>query len=189
MIDHAEQHMARFDKDAEDVAQNIFLALLERALVEPPRAVCAVPSICSVLGARMVRLGLIAGDTQPKKSRGQNPVLGLKWAGEVERPASVLDRPTVPVSRTARSRVEAHGPWSSSRRSPDGDRKRPRATFRFGRSSCKGLPQGAVPERLSPLVHHEFVEMLEGKLRQAPASDSAVAWLLGLVAVRAGRRH
>jgi len=42
MVDHAEHHMARFDMDAEDVVQNIFLALLERALVEPPRAVCAV---------------------------------------------------------------------------------------------------------------------------------------------------
>jgi len=42
MVDHAEQHMARFDMEAEDVVQNIFLALLERALVEPPRAVCAV---------------------------------------------------------------------------------------------------------------------------------------------------
>jgi hypothetical protein len=42
MVEHAEQHMARFDMDTEDVVQNVFLALLERALVEPPRAVCAV---------------------------------------------------------------------------------------------------------------------------------------------------
>jgi hypothetical protein len=45
MVEHAEEHMAhmaRFDMDAEDVVQNIFLALLERALVEPPREVCAV---------------------------------------------------------------------------------------------------------------------------------------------------
>lgn len=42
MLEHAEEHMARFDMDAEDVVQNVFLALLERALVEPPRAVCAV---------------------------------------------------------------------------------------------------------------------------------------------------
>ncbi len=42
MVEHAEEHMARFDMDAEDVVQNVFLALLERALVEPPRAACAV---------------------------------------------------------------------------------------------------------------------------------------------------
>jgi hypothetical protein len=42
MLEHAEEHMARFDIGAEDVVQNVFLALLERALVEPPRAVCAV---------------------------------------------------------------------------------------------------------------------------------------------------
>jgi hypothetical protein len=39
MVAHAEEHMARFDMDAEDVVQNVFLALLERALVEPPRRV------------------------------------------------------------------------------------------------------------------------------------------------------
>ena len=42
MIEHAEEHLARFDMDAEDVVQNVFLALLERALVEPPRSACAV---------------------------------------------------------------------------------------------------------------------------------------------------
>jgi hypothetical protein len=42
MVEHAEEHMARFDMNSEDVAQNVLLALLERALVEPPRAVCAV---------------------------------------------------------------------------------------------------------------------------------------------------
>ena len=42
MVAHAEEHMARFDMDAEDVVQNVFLALLERSLVEPARAVCAV---------------------------------------------------------------------------------------------------------------------------------------------------
>ena len=42
MVEHAQEHMARLDIDAEDVVQNIFVALLERALVEPPRAVCAV---------------------------------------------------------------------------------------------------------------------------------------------------
>jgi hypothetical protein len=42
MVEHAAEHMARFDMDEEDVVQNVFLALLERALVEPPRAVCAV---------------------------------------------------------------------------------------------------------------------------------------------------
>jgi len=42
MVEHAEEHMARFDMDAEDVVQNVFLALLERALGAPPRAACAV---------------------------------------------------------------------------------------------------------------------------------------------------
>jgi hypothetical protein len=42
MVAHAEEHLARFDMDAEDVVQEVFLALLERALVEPPRALCAV---------------------------------------------------------------------------------------------------------------------------------------------------
>ncbi len=42
MVEHAEEHMARFDMDAEDVVQNVFLALLERALREPPRTACAV---------------------------------------------------------------------------------------------------------------------------------------------------
>jgi hypothetical protein len=42
MVEHAEEHMARFDMDAEDVVQNVLLALLERSLVEPPRAECAV---------------------------------------------------------------------------------------------------------------------------------------------------
>lgn len=42
MVEHAHEHLARFDMDAEDVVQNIFLALLEQALVEPPRAMCAV---------------------------------------------------------------------------------------------------------------------------------------------------
>jgi hypothetical protein len=42
MVEHAEEHMARFDMDAEEVVQNVLLALLERALVEPPREVCAV---------------------------------------------------------------------------------------------------------------------------------------------------
>jgi hypothetical protein len=36
-------------------------------------------------------------DRRPNKSRGQNPVLGIRWAGEVERPASDLDRPKVPT--------------------------------------------------------------------------------------------
>lgn len=42
MIEHAEEHMARFDMDAEEVVQNVLVALLERALREPPRDVCAV---------------------------------------------------------------------------------------------------------------------------------------------------
>lgn len=42
MVDHAEEHLARLDMDAEDVVQEVFVALLERALVEPPREVCAV---------------------------------------------------------------------------------------------------------------------------------------------------
>lgn len=42
MVAHAEEHMARFDIDAEDVVQNVLLALLERALREPPRTACAV---------------------------------------------------------------------------------------------------------------------------------------------------
>ena len=42
MVEHAEDHMARFDIDAEDVVQNVLLALLERALPEPPRSACAV---------------------------------------------------------------------------------------------------------------------------------------------------
>jgi hypothetical protein len=42
MVEHAQEHLARFDMDEEDVVQNVFLALLERSLVEPPRAVCAV---------------------------------------------------------------------------------------------------------------------------------------------------
>jgi hypothetical protein len=42
MVEHAEEHMARFDMDAEDVVQNVLLALFERALVEPPRGECAV---------------------------------------------------------------------------------------------------------------------------------------------------
>lgn len=41
MVAHADEHMARFDLDAEDVVQNVLLALLERALKEPPRAACA----------------------------------------------------------------------------------------------------------------------------------------------------
>ena len=102
-------------------------------------------------------------------------------------------------------------------------------------SAAAILPQGAAPERLSPIAHHlldgvarsalagnraaiaelarryrgamvehahahlrrfdcdaedvvqdVFVEMLEGELPQAPASESAVVWLLGIVAVRAG---
>jgi DNA-directed RNA polymerase specialized sigma24 family protein len=105
-------------------------------------------------------------------------------------------------------------------------------------SAAAIVPQGAAPERLSPIVHHlldgvarralegdraaiaelarrfrgemvehahahlrrfdcdaedvvqdVFVEMLEGALPQAPESESAVVWLLGIVAVRAGRRH
>ncbi len=101
-------------------------------------------------------------------------------------------------------------------------------------SAAAILPQGAAPERLSPLVHHlldgvarralegdraaigelargfraemvehahahlrrfdcdaedvvqdVFVEMLEGKLRQPPKSQSAVVWLLGILAARA----
>lgn len=42
LVDHAEQHMARFDIEPEDVVENIYVALLERSLVEPPRAVCAL---------------------------------------------------------------------------------------------------------------------------------------------------
>ena len=42
MLEHAEEHLARFDMGPEDVVQNVLLALLERALVEPPRAACAV---------------------------------------------------------------------------------------------------------------------------------------------------
>jgi hypothetical protein len=42
MVAHAEEHMARFDIDAEDVVQNVLLALLERGLREPPRSACAV---------------------------------------------------------------------------------------------------------------------------------------------------
>jgi hypothetical protein len=42
MVDHAEQHLARLDMDAEDVVQEVFVALLERALPEPPRGECAV---------------------------------------------------------------------------------------------------------------------------------------------------
>jgi DNA-directed RNA polymerase specialized sigma24 family protein len=102
-------------------------------------------------------------------------------------------------------------------------------------SAAAILPQGAAPERLSPLVHHlldgvarralegnraaiaelartyrdemvehahahlrrfdcdaedvvqdVFVEMLEGTSSRAPKSESAVVWLLGIVAVRAG---
>ena len=36
------------------------------------------------------------------------------------------------------------------------------------------------------VVQDVFVEMLEGKLAQAPESESAVVWVLGRVAVRAG---
>jgi len=42
MVDHAEFHLARFDADAEDVVQEVLIALLERALVEPRRDECAV---------------------------------------------------------------------------------------------------------------------------------------------------
>jgi len=42
MVDHAEANLARLDMDAEDVVQEVFVALLDRALVEPPREVCAV---------------------------------------------------------------------------------------------------------------------------------------------------
>ena len=42
MVDHAREHLARFDMDEEDVVQAVFLALIERSLVEPPRAACAV---------------------------------------------------------------------------------------------------------------------------------------------------
>ncbi len=97
-------------------------------------------------------------------------------------------------------------------------------------------PQGAAPERLSPVVHHLldgvvrdalagdrgaietvarelradmvehahahlrrfdcdaddvvqdiFLAMLEGKLRQAPKSESAVVWLLGIIETQARR--
>lgn len=102
-------------------------------------------------------------------------------------------------------------------------------------SAAAILPQGAAPERLSPLVHHlldrvarralegdaaaiaelargfraemvehahahlrrfdcdaedvvqdVFVALLEGSLRRAPKRESAVVWLLGIVAARAG---
>ncbi len=36
------------------------------------------------------------------------------------------------------------------------------------------------------VVQDVFVEMLEGEPRQAPESESAVVWMLGIVAVRAG---
>ena len=36
------------------------------------------------------------------------------------------------------------------------------------------------------IVQDVFVEMLEGTLAQAPESESAVVWLLGRIAVRAG---
>ncbi len=42
MLAHAEAHLARFDMDAEEVVQNVFVALLERKLPDPPRAKSAV---------------------------------------------------------------------------------------------------------------------------------------------------
>lgn len=42
MVEHAEQHLARLDMDADDVVQQVLVALLDRALVEPARAECAV---------------------------------------------------------------------------------------------------------------------------------------------------
>lgn len=42
LVEHAQEHLARFDMDAEDVVDDVLLALLERALVEPSRKVCAV---------------------------------------------------------------------------------------------------------------------------------------------------
>jgi hypothetical protein len=42
MVAHAEEHLARFDMDAEDVVQDVLLALLDRALPAPRREACAV---------------------------------------------------------------------------------------------------------------------------------------------------
>jgi hypothetical protein len=64
MVDHAEQHLARFDMDAEDVVQNVFLALLEQALVEPPRAVCAVQWLLD-------RVALFASRTSSPERNGE----------------------------------------------------------------------------------------------------------------------
>jgi len=115
---------------------------------------------------------------RPNESRGQNPVLGLRWAREVERPASVLDRSTVPVGglQVRPSRLHrfssnlppcegavpprSHGPpprrytrpsWSSSPPFPAGDGQCPRAGSRCSRSSCKCLSHSS-----DDLIHFAF---------------------------------
>ena len=42
MVAHADAHLERFDMDAEDVVQNVFVAMFERKLRCPPPARCAV---------------------------------------------------------------------------------------------------------------------------------------------------
>jgi hypothetical protein len=42
MVAHADKHLARFDMDAEDVVQDVFLAMLGRTLTCPPSSRCAV---------------------------------------------------------------------------------------------------------------------------------------------------
>ena len=55
MVEHAHAHLRRFDCDAEDVVQDVFLAMLERNLPQAPRGQSAVAWLLALIAARAGR--------------------------------------------------------------------------------------------------------------------------------------
>ena len=52
MVDHAHAHLRHFDCDAEDVVQDVFLAMLERRLPQVPRDQSPVVWLLALIAAR-----------------------------------------------------------------------------------------------------------------------------------------
>jgi Sigma-70 region 2 len=52
MVDHASAHLGRFDCDAEDVVQDIFLAMLERTIRRAPKRASAVAWLLGLIASK-----------------------------------------------------------------------------------------------------------------------------------------
>jgi len=52
MVDHADAHLGRFDCDAEDVVQDVFVAMLERKTPRAPRRASAVAWLLGLLASK-----------------------------------------------------------------------------------------------------------------------------------------